>query len=272
MTPFKSLIAGFFLLIAVSGNAVPEATYAEELTKSSFRAIVHNSFKVGEKLTYKLHFGVIDAGTAEISVRSTKRTVQGRELLHVVCEGRSNASFDLFYKVRDRYESYIDKQGVFPWVFVRRVDEGGFKFEQDYTFYQNKKLVDNCKGKQFKVPDNVQDIISAYFYGRTIDFSDAKINQEYNIQCFLDDEMHNLRVKYKGKEVVKLRNGKYKCLKFQPVVVKGRIFKKEDDLTVYVTDDANKIPILVKADVIFGTVKMEVTKYEGLTNKIAKLD
>jgi hypothetical protein len=253
-------------------GAMPDCTYAEDNDNYKFRSITYQSFKVGEKLNYRLHFGAVDAGTAEIRVESTTRKVKGRELLHLVCEGRSTPSFDLFYKVRDRYESYIDKQGVFPWVFVRRVDEGGFKFSQDYTFYQHQKKVDNGAGKEFTVPENIQDMISAYFYGRTIDISDAKLDQIYNIKCFVDDEIHNLGVKYKGKETIKIKAGKFKCIKFQPVVIKGRIFKKEDDLMVYVTDDANKIPVLVRADVIFGTVKMELVSYSGLANKISKVE
>ncbi len=258
-------------LAPVCTYATPHGIAGNEIENHTFRTIVHSSFRIGEKLHYKLHFGVIDAGIAEMRVEATDRTVKGRELWHIVCEGRSISAFDWFYKVRDRYESYIDKQGVFPWVFVRRVDEGGFKFSQDYTFYQHKKKVDNGDGKQFNVPDNVQDMISAFYYGRTLDFSDAKIDQVYHMKCFVDDKIHELGVRYKGKEIVKLRNGKFRCMKFQPLVMKGRIFKKEDDLTVYVTDDANKIPILVKADVMFGSVKMEVVKYQGLANPIAKL-
>jgi hypothetical protein len=269
----RPIAAILLLSLGTSAYAVPvQAIHEEESSASSFRTIVHSSWKVGEKLSYKLHFGLIDAGVAEFKVEPTTRTVKGRELIHIVCEGKSISAFDWFYKVRDRYESYVDKLGVFPWVFVRRVDEGGFKFNQDYTFYQHKNQVDNGAGKQFNVPENIQDMISAFYYARTMDLSDAKIDQVYHIKCFVDDEIHDLGVKYKGIEVVKIRAGKFRCMKFQPLVIKGRIFKKEDDLTVYVTADANRIPILVKAEVMFGSVKMEVTKYEGLANKISKVD
>lgn len=268
----RALIVLFvFGVILKTTHAVPDgiSNYSEDVV--SYRTIVHQCFAPGERLKYKLHFGLIDAGIAELNVNKTGKTVKGRELLHIVCEGKSVGAFDLFYKVRDVYETYIDKSGVFPWVFVRRVDEGGFKFSQDYTFYQNKKVVDNGKGKQFNVPENIQDMISAFYYGRTLDLSNVKLNQVFNIQVFVDDEIHNLGVKYKGEEVVKLRKGTYRCYKFQPIVIKGRIFKKEDDLTVYITKDANKIPVLVKAEVMFGSVKMELTEYEGLSNPLAKV-
>ena len=259
-------------LISGTATAAPKGIEWNALEAVSFRTINHSCFKEGEVLKYKLHFGIINAGVATMTVKPTDRQVKGRELINIVCEGRSISAFDWFYKVRDRYETYMDKKGLFPWVFIRRVDEGGFKFSQDYTFYQHKKMVDNGDGKQFTVPENIQDMISAFYYARTLDFSDAKMDQVYNIKVFVDDEIHDLGVKYKGTETIKLRNGKFRCMKFQPVVIKGRIFKEEDDLTVYVTDDANKIPILVQAEVMFGAVKMEVVEYQNLANPIAKVE
>ena len=88
---------------------------------------------------YKVHYGLVDAGFATLEVKETTKNINGRKLLHVVGKGKSISAFDLFFKVRDRYESYIDQEGMFPWIFIRRVYEGGFEIKQDYTFYQHKK-------------------------------------------------------------------------------------------------------------------------------------
>lgn len=240
-----------------------------ESNEAKLRTVNHNSFQIGEKLNYRLHYGVVDAATATLEVKSTGRTIKGRELFHVVGTGTSISAFNWFFKVRDRYESYIDKDGVFPWVFIRRVNEGGYKIEQDYTFYQHKNSVNTGK-KTHAVPDNIQDMISAFYYARTLDFSKAKVGDVFTINTFVDGEVFPLKIKYKGKETIKIKSGKYKCMKFAPVVQKGRIFKKEEDLAVWISDDKNKIPVLAKAKILFGSIKMELSGYEGLASPIAK--
>jgi hypothetical protein len=238
---------------------------------TSFRTVKNNSFKVGEELTYRMHYGFIDAGEAKLKIKSTDKKIQGRDLIHVEGTGRSLGAFDWFFKVRDRYESYIDKEGVFPWVFIRRVHEGGYEVSQDYTFYQHKQKVKTQEGKTFDVPETVQDMISSFYRARTIDFSNAKKGDLFTINTFLDDELYPLQIKFIGRETIRLRKGKFKCMKFVPVVMSGRIFKNEDALHVWITDDKNKIPILAKAKILVGSIKMELTDYKGLKGPISKV-
>lgn len=247
-----------------------EGVAARQNQKTTFRKIKNESFKEGEKLTYKLHYGVIDAGVATLEVKKTDKTINGRELLHVVGKGKSISAFDWFFKVRDRYESYVDKDGVFPWIFIRRVYEGGFEINQDYTFYQHKKKV-NTGAAKVDVPANVQDMLSAFYYARTLDFSNAKVGDEFDIDCIVDGETWPLKIKYKGEEEVKIRKGKFKCLKFVPVIQEGRIWKSEEDLAVWITNDKNKIPLLAKTKILVGSIKMELSGYEGLAAPISKI-
>ena len=172
-------------------NNEPAITESNEV---KLRSVNHNAFTIGEKLTYKLHYGAINAATATLEVKPTGRTIKGRELYHVVGIGKSISAFDWFFKVRDRYESYIDKDGVFPWVFIRRVDEGGYKISQDYTFYQHKNAVNTGKETQ-DVPSGVQDMISAFYYARTLDFSKAKIDDVFTVNTFVDGEIFPLKIK-----------------------------------------------------------------------------
>lgn len=235
-----------------------------------FRTVENNSFQIGEKLTYKVHYGFVDAGEAILEVRSSEKKVNGRELFHIVGKGRSLGAFNWFFKVQDRYETYIDAESMFPWMFVRRVYEGGYEVNQDYTFFQHKQVVDDGV-KEYEVPMNIQDMLSSYYYARTIDFSGAVEGDIFEFDSFVDGEVYPLKIKYLGKDDIKIRNGKYACMKFCPVIQTGRIFKNEEDLTVWISDDENKIPLLAKADILIGSIKMEVTKYEGLKNPIARL-
>jgi hypothetical protein len=270
------MYAGTIVTIALAVVSVfspSENANIEQISEKDvdLRSINYKSFAAGEKLTYRLHYGAIDAGEATLRVEKSSKKVRDRELLHVIGEGKSISAFDWFFKVRDRYESYIDKDGVFPWLFIRRIDEGGFKLSQDYTFYQHKKKVTDGK-KTFNVPENVQDMISAFYYARTIDFSKAKPGDIFTINTFVDNEIFPMKIKYAGKETIKIRNGKYRCMKFYPVIQTGRIFKHEEDLSVWISDDGNKIPILAKAKILVGSIKMELTDYENLANPISKVE
>jgi hypothetical protein len=234
------------------------------------RSLPHTAFKAGEKLTYVLHYGFVNAGEATIELRETDLKMLGRPMLQAVGKGRSLGAFNTFYKVDDHYETYFDRDGVFPWIFMRRVSEGGYEFSQDYAYMQNLHQVNTQKKQTHAVPAHVQDMLSAFYYARTIDYSKAKPGDEFSIDCFLDDEIWPLKMRFVGRETIKLRSGKYRCLKFQPVVQQGRIFKTNDDLNVWVTDDANHIPVLAQAKVLVGSIKMELSSYEGLVHPVAK--
>jgi len=234
--------------------------------------VVNTAFKKGEKLTYRVHYGFVDAGEAIIEVKDSPQKFDGRPAWHIVGNGYTLGAFNWFFKVRDRYETYIDKQGMIPQRFIRDVNEGGYKISQDYTFHQDKRAVKTQKNETFASPANIQDMLSAYFYARTVDYSNAKVGDVFSFTVFMDDEIFPLKIRYLGKETIKLRAGKFRCMKFQPVVQEGRVFKSDDDLNVWITDDKNKIPILVKSDLMVGSIKMEVVEYEGLANTIAKVD
>lgn len=237
---------------------------------ASLRTIEHNAFQAGEKLEYVLHYGLMNAGVATLELMDGGLDILGRKTLHARGEGHSTGAFKAFYEVNDLYESRFDKDGVFPWIFNRRVNEGGYTIDQDYTFMQHSHKVNTQDKKSFDTPAHVQDMISAFYYARTWDFRDVKPGDEFAIDLFMDNENWPLKMKFVGRETIKIRNGKYRCLKFQPMVQKGRIFKSDEDLNVWISDDGNHIPILVQAKVLVGSIKMELTGYEGLANPIAK--
>lgn len=229
----------------------------------------HKPFDKGEFLRYRVTYGFVDAGEAILTVNPSKKTgANGRPLHHVKGIGRTLGAFNAFYKVRDRYESYIDKEGVFPWYFVRRVREGNYSKDQDYTFMQDKQLVDTGKDK-FKAPLGVQDMISSFYYARTLDFENMKPGDKTKFKVFMDDEVYPLEIKLVGTEEIRIRKGKFECLKFVPVLQEGRYFDSEEDVQFWVTNDANRIPVLVKAKIPVGTVKLHLVEWRGLIGDIA---
>jgi hypothetical protein len=240
-------------------------------TDFQYRKVENKAFKDGEFLKYKLAYGFMNAGEATLEVKKVKKKIQGREILHIVGRGYSISAFDWFFKVRDKYETYLDEEGIFPWLFVRRIEEGGYKKEQDYKFYQNQERVEHVqKELEYEVPHGVQDMISSFYYARTIDFTDAKKNQVYQFDSFVDGEVYPIKIKYVGTKNIRVNAGKFECMVFHPVVQEGRIFKKDDDVTVYITNDENKIPVLARAKILVGSVRMELIDYKNLANPIAK--
>lgn len=264
------LFAFFLFTNGLIANS--QDTHGTEPESFEYKTIAHQAYQPGELLKYKLAYGIINAGTAELSIQKSNSKIQDREIWHMVGVGRSISAFDWFFKVRDRYETYMDAEGVFPWLFVRRISEGGYDKAQDYKFFQNEGRVVNEDNEEYKVPYGVQDMLSSFYYARTIDFKGAKKGDIFQFPAFVDEEVFPVRMKYMGKKTIKIKAGKYKCMVFSPAVQEGRIFKSDEDLTVYITDDENKIPVLARAKILVGSIRMELTGYEGLANPVAKMD
>lgn len=241
-------------------------------TRTSLPAKTNFAFKAGEVLSYRVHYGFVDAGIAIIEVKPEIEEFGGRKVYHVVGNGYSKGAFDFFFKVRDRYESYIDKDALLPWLFIRRVDEGGYKFSQNYFFNHYKKEVKTEDNQIYSIPDEVHDMISAFYAARNIDFSNAKPGDVFTIMSFVDKELWPLKMKYLGKDVIKTDIGKFKCLKFCPIVQRGRIFKREEDLLVWVTDDKNHIPLRAQAKILVGSIKMDITDIKNAANPLSKVE
>lgn len=234
-------------------------------SQTAYRKVTNESFKRGEKLTYRIHYGFIDAAIATIEITDENKKFADRNTLHVVGIGRSKGSFDFFFKIRDRYETYIDEEALIPWFFGRRVDEGGYKMSQDYVFFHNQKKM-SANGKMIDIWQNAQDMLSGFYLARTMDLGNAKEGQLFSVPTVVDGAMYNLQIKYKGRETIKSPWGKIRCLKFVPVLQKGRIFKHEEDMVVWLSDDKNHIPIRAKADILFGSLKMDLIEYKGISH------
>lgn len=250
----KRLILALTLLSCVPVLADPDPVY---------RIVANTAFKRGEELKYRVHYGAMNAGVATMSIDNTNKLISGRPTLHAVGVGNSIGAFDWFFKVRDRYESYMDEEALMPWIFIRRVDEGGFKINQNQT-YDHKVGRVNSDGKFMTVPQYVQDMVSCFYYARTMDFSKAKEGDIFSVQTFIDDSVWTMKLKFKGRETIKSDVGKVKCLKFCPVVQTGRVFKKEEDLTMWVSDDVNHVPIRAEGAILVGSIKMDIISTSGL--------
>jgi hypothetical protein len=246
------VIAFLFLFIAGFGQ-VP------------FRQIKNQAFKTGEILEYRIHYGFVEAGMAQLEVKQELSSYNNRKCFHVVGIGQTKGAFDWFFRVRDRYESYFDSEAFIPWVFIRRVEEGSYSKNQNVTFDHYKKTATSEK-VTIPVPDFVQDLISAFYYARTLDFTNAVPGAVFPIDAYLDDEVFQMNIKYIGKEEVNTKLGTFNCIKFRPLLLEGRVFKEEEDMTVWISDDKNRIVVRAEAEILVGSLKMDLNGYSGLAN------
>jgi hypothetical protein len=248
---------------------------------SQFREIKNDAFQRGELLTYKAYYeamltGQVVAGGCTFEVKDENKLINDRSTLHVVAYGKTRGAFNWFFKVIDRYESYIDEQALIPWLFIRRVDEGGYIIQQDITFNQNKKVayfkdIKRERTATVTVPENIQDVLSAIYYCRTIDYSKMKENDEVFVKFILDDTVFSTKVIYLGRETIKVGIGKVSCFKFKPQVLTGTIFKDPYPVQVWVSDDKNRIPIIAESEILVGKVKLELIDFKGLKSPFSSL-
>ena len=230
----------------------------------------NKAFTRGEKLTYRVHYGLINAGEAVLEVKGDSTIIGKRKTLHLVGNGKSLGAFNWFFKVRDNYESYLDEESLMPWLFIRNVEEGSYKLDRTVLFnqYKKKAVVDDST---YVVPAYCQDLLSAFYYARTLDLENLALNDTVSINTFFDKENYQLMIKYIGKDTLDSDIGDIRCLKFRPLLQVGRVFKEEEDMTVWISDDPNKVPVRVQANVVVGSIKMDLNDTEGLLHKLAKV-
>ncbi len=241
-----------FVVTTISGQTT-------EVTK-----LENNSFTVGEKLTFNVKYGFVTAGVAVMEIPKIKK-IAGREVYHVTFKVNSLPSFDTFYKVRDRYETYIDVESLFPWRFEQHVREGGFSMDFAAFFDHRKGVAKTSKGT-YDIPPNVNDIVSTFFYARTLDYSNMNVGDRFKLHNFYKKQVYPLDVIYKGKETVEVEAGTFDCIMVEPVIVEGGLFKTEGKITIWLTDDALKVPVKVKTKILIGSIDAELSEYEGLLN------
>lgn len=240
-------------------------THYTGLQNGEFRKIENNAFKEGEKLTFDVKYGFVTAGIAVMQIPKIKR-ISGRDAYHVTFEVNTVPSFDWIFKVRDRYETYIDVEGLFPWRFEQHIREGGYSRDFSAFFDQRKGKAKTSEG-EYEIPKYVNDIVSAFYLARTFDYSRLKINDRIHLKNFYKDKVYDLDVKYHGKEVIEVGAGKFSCIIVEPLVQEGGLFKNEGNIIVWLSDDDLRVPVKVKTKVVIGSIDAELTHFEGLAGK-----
>ena len=237
-----------------------------------FCGIRNTSFTGGESITMKVYYNTmgmyIAAGEATFTTALEK--FNGRQTYHCVGEGKSYSFFDNFFKVRDKYETYIDTASMLPIKFIRNVSEGGYKIYNNVTFNHSAGTAVSTNGV-FKISTCIQDVVSSMYYARNINFEKYKSNDKIPFDMFLDDEVNHLYLRYVGKETVKTRYGKFKSIKLKPLLIKGTMFAGGEKMNVWISDDPNHIVLRVESPISVGNVKVDMMGYKNLRYPLTSL-
>lgn len=241
--------------------------------------IVNNAFKSGETLVYEMSYTWFlvwtDVGEVKFTVNTDKRF--GKEHLHLKAVGRSYAFYDWFFKVRDLYESWVDPTTLEPRYFNRDIYEGGFTKENEYNFNWNKnELSVRVRRKQganrfdtLKIDKCTYDVVTAIYVARNLDFSNVKPGKVFPVKAIMDEKVYDVGYRFLGREEKKIADiGLFKCLKFQVDVVAGDIFKGDQKIYVWVTDDNNKVPVFIESPIIVGKVMARLKSVSGLKHPL----
>lgn len=220
-------------------------------------------FQAGEELNYKVKYGILTAGEATVRVEGTDLKFDGRPVFHLSGEGRTAGLVAVFNKVRDHYDSYIDQEKLTPYLYTDNIREGSYRRNDQAKFYQDKKqIVANSGTIACEKP--TFDLLSAYYFARSLDITKIKEGQTFGINYYLTGEVSKLTITYVGKERIKTKVGELNCLKFNPSIQPGRIFKKDSKLYLWITDDGNRIPVKAEVEIVLGSIVIELTSYKGL--------
>lgn len=251
MSPLKSVFLLFIFLLNIN-----------------FVQSQEKAFKDGEWLSFKIKYGWFNASKASLTIKDG--TLNGKPLHHVVGFGKSTGLLDVFFKVRDRFETYIDTKDVLPYKFVRDTYEGGYTKNKIVYFDHDKNIATVNDYKKDTIHSHnfikgSQDMLSSLYYLRNIvDEKNLKKGDEYVLNMFFDEETFDFKVKYLGKEIIETKFGDVRCLIFKPYVKSGRVFKEQESVTVWISDDKNKIPVQIEAELAVGSLVAKLDNFKGL--------
>lgn len=261
----------FILLLFIT------ATSFSQSVKTSFSAINPSNksekklaFQDGEWLKFRMSYSnFLNAGYSTIEVKETKN--KGLAAFHISGNGKSTGLVSLFFKVKDDYQTYMYKESLKPYRFIRKIDEGGYTKDQEilFDYTTNEATVKNYKHNtetKHPISSDIQDILSSLYFLRNQNLSNLNVGQEIEIQMFFDDEINKFKLHFLGKEVIKTKFGKINTLAFRPMVQAGRVFKEQESLTIWVSDDSNKIPLKIKADLAIGSLRADLDAFKGLAH------
>lgn len=239
---------------------------------NGFRVVKNTSFIRGEVIDYKIHYGFVNAAEGKMVIHEDLHKINNRDCYKIDVYGKSIGMFDLFLKIRDNWGTYLDTASIMPQKFYRKIEEGKYRKHEivDFDHVNGEVTVHNFHTKKniwkplehYEIPKYAQDMVSGYYYIRTIDFDQLSINDIIKVNAFFDDELYDFKIRYLGKEEVKTKIGAIQAILISPIMPENSLFDGENSIRVWISDDRNKVPLKVKAQMFVGAVEIDIQSYQ----------
>lgn len=262
MRKWRQLLLLFFLGASLISGDV----------RKNYRSIKNTSFIRGEVITYKVHYGFVNAAEGEMIISDQIFNVNGRDCYKIDVFGKSIGMFDLFLRIRDNWGTYLDTASIIPQKSYRKIEEGKYRKHEVVKFdHFNEKVTvqdyDHKKGnwkpiEYFDSPKYAQDMVGGYYFLRTLDFDNLKENEIIQLKAFFDDEIYDFNIRFVGREDVKTKIGKIRAIVLSPIMPENSLFDGENSIRVWISDDRNKVPLKIKAEMFVGAVEVDIQSYE----------
>jgi hypothetical protein len=242
------------------------------------REVSNESFSKGERLEFKVHLGPINAAYSTMSISDTVYQINGRPCYKISIEGNTTGFFDMFVRVRDVWGTYLDTQAILPHRFYRNIQENKYRKYEIVDFdHKNKKAIVTkldketrrpTETKPFDISENSQDLVSGYYFLRTLEYKNRKVGEIISIPAFFDNEKYDFNVKFVGREELRTKIGKINALVLSPIMPSNSLFDGENAIQVWLSDDKNKIPLKVKAKMFVGSVEIDLLEAKNIKSPI----
>ena len=251
-------------------------SYGQDTTKKEFRKVSQNAFGLGERLEYEISYGFLTAGIVVFEISPYFAVMNGRNCYEITATLVSASSFEWVYKIQDKYKCYLDAEGLFPWRFEQSIKEGDYTKEFTAIFDNVNNIVrttTSIKGEkkpdgEFTVTPYSLDIISAFYYARTMNVQNMNNGETITLNSFYDNKNYDLKVKILDKESAEVPAGEFRSVIVQPMAEEGALIKKAENIAVWISQDERKLPVKVKLDIIIGSVNAELTSYKNLAGPL----
>ena len=235
------------------------------------RNVPQSSFGRGETIKYVVHYGLINGGEATVETGGSLERVNDRPCYKATVSGRTTGSFDFFLRIRDQWRAYIDTASILPLRAQRDIAEKNYRKKETVDFDHLRDLADvqnhdkeHPTRTSVKVANNTLELVSGFYYLRTINFDRMRVGDVVRMPGYFDGDNFMLEVIYKGREIIETKAGDVRAFKLVPKLPNNKLFKGENAISVYLSDDRNKIPVLFQAEMFVGTVKVDMVRYQGL--------
>ena len=242
-----------------------------------YPVVENNAFSIGEKLTFKVRYGFVRAGTATMSVLK-ETEINGHPVYQIQTTAESVSPFSWVYKVDDVVNSFMDKNGLFSWRFEKILREGSYEIDMYVDYLPEDSLAkihtirykDETEEKRYevKVPPFAMDVLASFYYVRT---KPLRIGDIISMVNHDNKKVYDLEVHVYMREEIDTAAGTFRCLKVEPLLKGEGIFKQKGRLLVWLTDDEYKIPVQMTSEVVVGHITTELEKIEGIKHKIPSL-